>query len=76
MMDELLRALDLEDSLPSTTDAQKEANGYRRNLLKLMNRPKAEYEAPEEYPNFAQELLIRRLSDPDYRFNPRTLFND
>ena len=75
-MDELLRALDLEDSLPSTSKSQIEANKFRRNLLMLMNRPKAEYEAPEEYPNFAQELLIRRLTDPDYRFNPRMLFND
>lgn len=75
-MDELLRALDLEDSLPNTTTAQKEANKYRRNLLMLMNRPKPEYTAPEQYPNFAHELLIRRLRDPDYRFNPRTLFND
>ncbi len=75
-MDELLRALDLEDSLPSTTTAQKEANEYRRNLLMLMSRPKPEYEAPEPYNNFAHELLLRRLADPDYRFNPRTLFNE
>ncbi|MEK4187763.1 MULTISPECIES: hypothetical protein [Paenibacillus] len=75
-MDELLRALDLEDSLPSTSKSQIEANKYRRNLLMLMNKPKPEYEAPEQYNNFAHELLLRRLADPDYRFNPRTLFND
>lgn len=75
-MNELLRALDLEDSLPSTTAAQKEANKYRRNLLMLMSKPKPEYEAPEQYSNFAQELLLKRLADPEYRFNPRSLFND
>ncbi|AIQ37201.1 hypothetical protein R50345_22720 [Paenibacillus sp. FSL R5-0345] len=75
-MDELLRALDLEDSLPNTTAAQIEANKYRRNLLMLMNRPKPEYQAPEPYTNFAHELLIRRLNDPEYSFNPRTLFKD
>ena len=75
-MDNILRALDLQDSHPDTTAAQIEANKYRRQLIILMNRPKPAYEVPEHYDNFAYELLMRRLADPDYRFNPRTLFND
>ena len=66
--DEFLNALEREDALPSTTQAQKEANAHRRRLyLHFMN--KKPNDAESKYTDLSQEMHMNRVMNPSYRFS-------
>jgi hypothetical protein len=67
--DEFLRALDLEDSLPSTSSAQKEANQFRRKMYLLLKGRKPN-PTDSNYSDLPLELYVNRMVDPSYRFCP------
>lgn len=74
-MDDFIRMLELEDSLPSTTSAQREANQHRRKMYLNINRERS-VPSPTVNNNFGVELLMKRLEDPDYRMSVRTLLEE
>lgn len=74
--EEFLIALDLEDSLPQTSLAQKEANKYKREFLLSMKNRKPNDCGESEFSNFSTEIMERRLKDPTYRFSIRGLLNE
>ncbi|MFD0957968.1 hypothetical protein [Paenibacillus chungangensis] len=66
--DEFLYALELEDTLPGTTEAQKEANVHRRRLyLHLMN--KKPNDVKSIYTDLSQEMHMNRALNPSYRLS-------
>lgn len=67
--DEFLRALELENSLPSTSAAQKEANAHRKHMyLLFMNRKPNNSETT--HTDLPLEMYINRMVNPTYRFCP------
>lgn len=67
--DEFLRALDLEDSLPSTSQAQREANQFRRNMHLLLKGRKPNT-GDTNSSDLPLKLYVNRMIDPNYRFCP------
>jgi len=67
--DDFLRALDLEDSMPSTSSAQKEANQFRRRMHLLLKgrKPNA---TDSDYTDLPLEMYVNRMVNPQYRFCP------
>lgn len=67
--DEFLRALELENSLPSTSAAQKEANAHRKRMyLLFMNRKPNDAETVHN--DMQLEMYVNRIVNPTYRFCP------
>lgn len=67
--DEFLRALDLEDSLPSTSQAQREANQFRRKMHLLLKGRKPN-KTDTNSSDLPLEMYINRMVNPTYRFCP------
>jgi len=67
--DDFLRALDLENSLPSTSPAQKEANQFRRKMYLLLKgrKPNTTNTNSNDLP---LEMYVNRMVDKNYRFCP------
>ncbi len=66
--DEFLKALEMEDSLPGTTKAQREANDHRRRLyLHFINKRPNDEETT--YTDLAQEMHINKALDSSYRLS-------
>lgn len=67
--DEFIRALELENSLPSTSAAQKEANAHRKHMyLLFMNRKPNDGET--KYTDLPLEMYANKMANPAYRFCP------
>lgn len=73
--DEFLRALEWEDSLPSTSVAQKEANQFRRKMHLLLKgrKPNA---AASTHTDMQLDMYVNRMLDKNYRFSVRSLMNE
>lgn len=67
--DDFLRALELEDSLPSTSSAQKEANQFRRTMHLLLKGRKPN-SAASTHTDMQLDMYVNRIIDPNYRFCP------
>lgn len=67
--------LELEDSLPQTTSAQKEANKVRREYYMHLQKERPE-PSPTINSNFAIDLLMKRLENQDYRMSVRMLLDE
>jgi hypothetical protein len=74
--DGFLHALDLEDSLPSTSSSQREANEFRREFLTNILKKKPNNSGETVFSNLSTELMDKRLKDSSYRFSVRGLLND
>jgi len=73
--DEFLRSLDLENALPSTSQAQIEANRYRRELyLRLKSQQQTSTDTVENI-NLSTQIMNNRIMDKEYRFSVRSLLN-
>lgn len=70
-----LRALDLEDSLPGTTSAQKEANEFRRKTyLSIVNR-KPNDSATSHF-DMQLHMYGMKMTNPSFRFSASTLMKE
>jgi hypothetical protein len=75
--DDLIEALDREDKLSTTSDAQRESNAHRRNLYQHLKSKRSNGDTPT-YDNstLAMDIMLKRLNDPTYRFSIRSLFSE
>ncbi|MFD5021082.1 hypothetical protein ACFWMP_19425 [Paenibacillus sp. NPDC058367] len=66
-IDDFIRALDFENSLPGTSEAQKEANAHRKRIyLLFMNKKPNDAETIKT--DLQLEMYINRMANPSYRF--------
>jgi hypothetical protein len=67
----LIKKLEDESNRVDCTDAQREANKWRINYLKLVNRPKT-----PETPYKPLDPVSERLRDKDYTMAPNRLLGE
>jgi len=74
--DDLIEALDREDKLSTTSDAQRAANANMRNLYQHLKNKRSSDSPTYDNSTLAMEIMARRLADPSYTFSVRSLMNE